>query len=257
MTGSKAGVWCEFNGDVSGDIIDLWAECRGLSIPEAIKDIRSWLGVELPSFEPSRVYNWTRPKLSFDNLTALNVVASASPVFSYLMEERKLTKKTLDLYQIAASGREMVFPYYRDEELIFVKYIDLDRIDGKKKMRVDANCEPCLFGWDVIPRLARSLVLVEGEIDAMSLHQYDLGFAVLSVPFGGGGGAKQKWVEHEFNRLSAYDLIYLAMDDDEAGRQATTELMQRLGSHRCRIVKLPAKDANDCLMAGMSQEVIL
>ncbi len=88
----------------------------------------------------------------------------------------------------------------------------------------------------------------------MSLYQY--GFPALSVPFGGGGGNKQKWLEYEFERLAVFDEIYLCFDNDKEGDIATLELVERLGRHRCRIVKLPCKDANECLQAKITQEVI-
>ena len=37
---------------------------------------------------------------------------------------------------------------------------------------------------------------------------------------------------------------------------ATEELIERLGCHRCRIVTLPYKDANECLEKGISREEI-
>lgn len=98
------------------------------------------------------------------------------------------------------------------------------------------------------------MALTEGEIDTMSLHQY--GIPALSVPFGGGTGKKHQWLEYEFDRLAIFDEINLCLDDDKEGWSATLELIERLGRHRCRIVKLPYKDANECLQAGVTQEEI-
>ncbi|MDD1859251.1 toprim domain-containing protein, partial [Pseudomonas aeruginosa] len=42
---------------------------------------------------------------------------------------------------------------------------------------------------------------------------------------------------------------YLAMDNDEAGKQATEELIKRLGRERCRILDLGCKDFNEALDA--------
>jgi twinkle protein len=41
------------------------------------------------------------------------------------------------------------------------------------------------------------------------------------------------------------------------GREAAKEIARRLGEHRCRLVELPHKDINECLMAGMDSEAIL
>jgi twinkle protein len=69
---------------------------------------------------------------------------------------------------------------------------------------------------------------------------------------GGGGGNKHRWLEYEFERLAVFDEIYLCFDDDPEGHTATCELADRLGRYRCRIVKLPLKDANECLKAGIT-----
>ena len=95
-------------------------------------------------------------------------------------------------------------------------------------MRVEANCEPCLFGWHLIPNDARTITICEGEFDAMTLHQY--GLPALSVPFGGGGGDKQRWIEYEFDRLAIYDRIYLCFDADKEGYlRSKTSLIQTIG----------------------------
>jgi twinkle protein len=74
------------------------------------------------------------------------------------------------------------------------------------------------------------------------------------VPFGGGKGAKQQWIEYEYHNLDRFDEIWLSLDNDEVGREAAKEIARRLGEHRCRMVELPHKDINECLMAGMSED---
>ena len=79
------------------------------------------------------------------------------------------------------------------------------------------------------------------------------GYPALSVPFGGGGGGKQKWIENEFDRLERFERIYLALDMDEPGDEAAVEIASRLGHHRCLRVKMPRKDGNECLVEGVPQ----
>lgn len=251
LEGNKCGIWSDFATGESGDILNLWQACRNLSIAEAISEIKQWLGISAPIFEPKQQSDWLKPVFKQERLLQQN-----SPVSRYLIEERKLTFDTVSKYLIREEGNEIVFPYYVDGKLTLIKHLKLDRISGKKDIRVTSNCEPCLFGWHVVPKEARNLVLVEGEIDAMSLDQYNLGMAILSVPFGGGTGAKHKWLEYEFDRLAIFDEIYLCMDNDTAGQAAANELIERLGRHRCRIVLLPHKDVNICLQAGMQTEEI-
>jgi twinkle protein len=126
--------------------------------------------------------------------------------------------------------------------------------DGAKPIPTARDCEPILFGWQAMPADAREVVITEGEIDALSWAAY--GFAALSVPFGGGGGAKQQWIENEYDRLDRFERIYLATDMDQPGEEAAATIAERLGRHRCLRVRMPKKDANECLVEGISAEVM-
>jgi KaiC/GvpD/RAD55 family RecA-like ATPase len=92
-------------------------------------------------------------------------------------------------------------------------------------------------------------ITVSGNCDAMSLHQ--CGIPALSVPNGGGGGRKQDWIENDYDYLEQFDTIYLCLDNDPAGKEAEKEIIKRLGTERCRVVTLPYKDSNECLMKGI------
>ncbi|WP_375655703.1 toprim domain-containing protein [Bartonella sp. MR63HLJHH] len=100
----------------------------------------------------------------------------------------------------------------------------------------------------------RTIVITEGEIDALSLAAY--GYPAVSVPFGGGSGGKHNWIENEFDHLESFETIFLATDMDQPGEEAALEIASRLGRHRCYRVRLPLKDANDCLTAGIDKATI-
>jgi twinkle protein len=247
LSGEKAGIWCDFATGQRGDLLDLWSATRRLPIGEALKEASHWLGIVPVRFVPSQPHNFKKP-LSRE----WTYLSSSSPVTMYLLQERKLTLETLTAFKIMQKGRAIVLPYWRANELIFTKYLQLERTEGKKLIHVEKDCEPCLFGWHLIPSHARTITLCEGEIDAMSLHQY--GIPALSVPFGGGTGEKHKWLQYEFDRLAMFDVINMCFDNDIEGQAATSELVERLGRHRCRIVELPYKDANACLQNAITQD---
>src|SRR5690606_15109306 len=48
LKGAKAGVWADFNGGEGGDLVDLWRKAKGMSLSEALNDIRKYFGVEDP-----------------------------------------------------------------------------------------------------------------------------------------------------------------------------------------------------------------
>lgn len=249
IQGAKAGTWCDFaEGGEGGDLIDLWQAVKRLPLPEALDDIRGWLGIERPRFErPEKA--WRRPERP-------KCQAPKSEVLAYLTGQRRLSEDVVRAYRVGEQGRTMVFPsLLPDGSLAFVKFLGIDRSpEGKKITRVEAGCEPVLFGWQAIDRNAREITITEGEIDAMTA--WDYGWPALSVPFGGGRGAKQAWIESEFERLSQFEVIHLALDNDAEGEAAAEEIANRLGRHRCRWVILPRKDLNECRKAGLGSDEI-
>ncbi|WP_426664076.1 toprim domain-containing protein [Rhodanobacter aciditrophus] len=237
LTGDKAGVWSDFSSGDSGDLVGLWMACRKLSLRDACKEALDYLGIREDRLDP--------PQRRFQRPTRDGVVRLHSEHAAWLTEARRIAPGTIEAYRLASRDGWLMFPYLRDGELVAAKYRKLP-----KSFRQDAECEPCLFGWQAIADDARCVIITEGELDAMAWHTY--GFPALSVPMGGGGGAKQGWIATEFDRLSVYDTIYLSLDSDGPGQQAEREIAERLGRERCRLVQLPYKDANDCLMQGVT-----
>ncbi len=249
LSGGKQGVFCDFATGESGDLLTLWAIKRNLRSSEAFLEAKQYLGIGQVNFLPNRSFSYDKPALE-----RCQPVLIDSRIGHYLIKERKLTFETIQKFRLYQTDTEIVFPFYRHDQLLQIKYLKLERPQGKKQIRVCKNTEPCLFGWQALDPQARIITICEGEIDAMSLNQY--GINALSVPFGGGSGAKHKWLEYEFDNLAIFDEIYLCFDKDSAGQEAVNSLLDRLGRHRCRIVALPAKDANECLQQGIAQETI-
>ena len=244
LQGTKAGTWADFAAaGESGDLVDLWCQVKRRSLVDALSDIRVWLGMEAPEFE-KRDRNYRRPAMPKGSVPK-------SAVRAYLADERLLSPDAIRLYRVGEDGRTIIFPsFLPNGDLAFVKYLEIDRTpEGKKKTRVEADCEPVLFGWQAIDPERREVAICEGEIDCCTA--WDYGFPALSVPFGGGKGAKQSWIECEFDRMSRFEVIYLALDMDAEGEIAAEEIANRLGRHRCRRVELPRKDLNECRKAGI------
>jgi len=239
LTGDKAGVWLDGATGQCGDLIGLWMACKGLSLRDACKEAMDYLGIREDRLDP--------PTKRYSRPTKDGVKRIAADHLAWLTNERMIAPATVDAYRLASRDGWLMFPYLVDGELLAAKYRKLP-----KQFRQDADCTPCLFGWQAISPDARSVIISEGELDAMAWHTY--GFPALSVPMGGGGGAKQGWIATEFDRLALYDTIYLSLDSDGPGQQAEREIADRLGRERCRVVRLPYKDANDCLKAGVSVE---
>lgn len=239
LTGDKAGVWLDGATGQCGDLIGLWMATKNLSLRDACKEAMDYLGLREDRLDPP-VKRYSRP-------TKEGVRGLSADHLAWLTSERKISEATVRAYKLATRDGWLMFPYLVEGELLAAKYRKLP-----KQFRQDADCTPCLFGWQAVAADARAVIVVEGELDALAWHTY--GFPALSVPMGGGGGAKQGWIATEFDRLALYDTIYLSLDADGPGQQATREIADRLGRERCKVIRLPQKDANDCLMAGVTVE---
>lgn len=237
LTGPKAGRWNDYATGEHGDLLDGWAAQKtGGDLAEAMRDAAEWLGMRFDQVrEPRQQHH--KPEKRFQGL---------APEHLNWLVSRGISEATTEAYSLGSAGNRIAFPSYLDGELARVKYRTTDKQFSQEK-----DCVHCLFGWQAIPPNARSVAIVEGEMDAMALHEY--GMPALSVP--DGGGRKQgHWIEVEYDRLNRFDTLFLVLDGDEAGEAATQEILGRFGTERCRVVTLPHKDANDCLMLGVTKD---
>lgn len=246
IEGSKVGVWQDFaSGEVGGDLLDLWCAVRNCDLKTAMDEACQMVGIRRPEFSGAKPKTYAKPERPARIAPALK-----SDVVADFFESRGISSSTVLRYKVASDGDTIIFPSLRDGELLHLKY----RSAREKKFWASADTEKCLFGWQAIPHTARSVVLTEGELDALAMSEY--GYPALSVPFGGGNKGKQDWIENEYTNLERFDTIYISMDMDDAGALAAAEIVDRLGRHRCRVVELPMKDANECLMDGVAPSVI-
>lgn len=241
--GQKRGLWRDFATDQGGDLLDLWMAVRACSVAQAMREAAQWLGLRetIPAGAPKREYR-RPPKPA--------CTAAAAEVLSWLAL-RGIHEQTARDFRIAqrqeAGKTYAIFPYLRDGEFINAKFRN---IAEKRDMRQMKEAEPCLFGWHLIDPKCRRIVITEGELDAMTLHQ--AGIAALSVNAGAGSFA---WLESDWERLERFSDIVIAFDADEAGRKGARELARRLGEARARLCEFaPYKDANEALQAGESPE---
>ena len=239
LIGERAGLWLDFaDREHSGDLLDLWAETRGLSMREAWLEAIDWLGLETPQFAGSRI--------SRVQLPPAKPASADAAALAWLRTVRGIPQETIDAYRITAGGGAVTFTAYAPDGTVQYRKF---RSTREKKFWSQEGGKPCLFGWQAIPERTRSALICEGELDALAWHAY--GFPALSPT---NGADVLDWIDREYDELARFDALLLSWDMDEAGQKALPRIVERLGAERCRIVTLPRKDANQCLMDGVTRE---
>ena len=174
-------------------------------------------------------------------------------IYQYF-EKRKISRETVNFFKIQADERgNIVFPFYENGENVFEKFRKPEKHrpeDKSPKEWRSPGTKPILFGMDACS-FAKPLIICEGEIDCMSLHEAGISNAV-SVP---SGCEDFTWVENCYDWLEKFKTVILIGDNDEPGQKMVRTLAKRLDESRCRIVEdypsrengTPCKDANDIL----------
>ncbi len=145
--------------------------------------------------------------------------------------------------QVQKKRRCINFNYFRDNELINVKYRD-----AEKNFKLVSGAELIFYGIDNLIDTKRCYI-VEGEMDALSLHEAGL-YSVCSVPNGASKGTqKLEYLDNCYEYFKDKEEIILCTDNDDAGLQLRNELARRFGSYRCKYVDFSDyKDANEVLV---------
>ncbi len=144
--------------------------------------------------------------------------------------------------QVGKKRRAINFNYYRENDLVNVKYRD-----GQKNFKMVSGAELIFYGLDNIKTMEK-IFIVEGEIDALSLHEAGI-YSVCSVPNGASkGNQRLEYLDNCFQYFKDKKEIILCTDNDNPGIELRNELARRFGAYRCKYVDFGAfKDANEIL----------
>ena len=168
--------------------------------------------------------------------------------------ENKIGSKKVYMPQLEDMSQSIAFPYFKDGELINVKYRD-----GHKNFRLEAGAQRYLYGIDdIIGGETEQVIIVEGEIDKLSLWEAGIRSCV-SVPDGAPPtnsvdySSKFDYLNDSALHVGKLDTVkkfVMAVDNDEPGNKLEEELSRRLGRDRCFKVSFPegCKDSNDVLV---------
>jgi twinkle protein len=228
----------------SGDSIAFLMDHQNLSYIAAIEKLAHKYNVTLEYDGPKKEY--VKP---VKRLEKLGVKA-----LSWMEKERGISNNTLLRFGITESmewmpkaGKEvlaMCFNYLRDGELINIKFRG-----PQKDFKMAKDAELIFYNLDAI-KDAKECIIVEGEIDCLSMYEAGI-YNVVSVPNGAGAGnLKLDYLDNCWHYFEGKERIVLMVDNDEAGYNLREELGRRLGKDRCYKVEYPkgCKDANEVLL---------
>lgn len=229
------------------------AKCLSVNVPEGVWLCHhcGWSGTLKDGGERPRLLHWQKPtyrkpvieepdKLTPGSRTWLNKRGITDDV----IDRNKIFTGSVYMPQVEDFVTAIGFPYFRDDELVNVKWRDKD-----KNFRMEAGAERVLYG---INDISETTIIVEGEVDKLSVEVSGLRNC-LSVPDGAPAvNTRDYSSKFDFlndDRLELVKTWVIAVDNDEPGKLLEDELSRRLGRENCRRVTWPdgCKDANDVL----------
>lgn len=144
--------------------------------------------------------------------------------------------------QVSAERSVICFPYYRNGELINLKYRD-----GAKNFKMVKGAEKIFFNLDAIKSVTEAYI-VEGEMDCLTMIQAGYHNTV-SVPNGATKGKNNlDYLDNSWNYFENLQKVYILTDHDENGEALADELARRIGIEKCFRVHIGGfKDVNEQL----------
>jgi twinkle protein len=172
-------------------------------------------------------------------------------------KDRGITKKVSQYFDVKVAYNESgeldahYYPY------------GLNDIVGYKKRKLPKEFTVLgklqgLFGQKQAGSGGRSLVITEGELDAMSVAQawldkYDKIFPIASLP----SASQTKVLLEQREWIRSFESVVLWFDMDDAGKDATEKAARIIGYDKVKVVKnVKVKDASDLYRAEGANSIV-
>ena len=169
------------------------------------------------------------------------------------LQKRRVSEKTCEFFKAYKDGENLRFHYFSSAGALLgakVKTKDKEfRCEGEVKT---------LYGMQNFrhktTKKEQKLVIVEGEMDALSVWEAQPNWDVVSIP--NGAPAAKKAIQYNYEWINYYDKIVLFFDNDEAGQKAAKDAAGVLPPGKVFIGFLDDyKDASEALQAGDSEAI--
>ncbi len=282
ISGDKVGRWRDYSDPVlGGDLVELWALNRGQKKRDALREIKSYLGLQLGSAVPTpkptppvvaeapvepttKVEQATKPvrRINRDYHQQLRTNLAKNPAaLEYLAgEKRGLTKATLDHFGLGLSSdyirsdgtvtsAAIVAPMRSPTSGLFLNKSAYITIPGVTQNPTAPNgwmkgAPQCYFA-DIISK-QRILFVCEGLKDVwrhwQGLAQANLDKDILLISSTHGSAIPAEWEDADF--WAKWSAVYLAQDNDEAGDKIAERVLEFVG-REARRIRVPADLGKD------------
>ena len=255
-------IWCEEDRKGEGnffkcfgcgakiDYIDFLMMSENLTFREAAKKLCDMVEIEFNIKEKFNREDW------FSNYRYPKEIKKTTydKAEAYL-SKRNISINTIEYVNIKEDENGNIIFEYRDLDntLLNVKYRPSKPIKkGQKKMwfQQDADNCPALFNMQKID-ITKPLVISEGEVDTLSIIEAGIANCV-SIPY---GASDSKWIDFNYEWLEQFEKIILWFDNDNAGKQAISEVVPRLGRHRTYYVE-PSEEVLEMVKSAAADKKI-
>jgi len=167
------------------------------------------------------------------------------------LTDRKISVNAMQAYGVGFRGDDLVFPY---GEGVAAKV----RKNGNKEFTIEGNWREAttLFGQERFSGGQKYILVVEGELDALSAHQM-MSYKTPVVSVRNGAQSALKDCKENYDYLDSFENVVFCFDADQPGLMAQAKCAE-LFSHKARCVKHVngLKDANDYLVDNRSAEFV-
>lgn len=189
--------------------------------------------------------------VEFSN-TPKNLLPMVSPGAFRAIPERKISLKACQKFGITVDEEgNYIFPHC-DPKGNPVAQLIRTKDNPKGYWRGDHK-KITLFGQQLYKpnEKVKTLTLVVGHFDTPAVFDMMGDWPVMSIP--NGDNSALKYCKENFEELDRWEKIVLAFDSDEPGQKAAQEVSQ-LFMKKAYLMRMPAKDPNDCLKEGKTEE---
>lgn len=219
---TDTGTWYCHVCNIGGSPIDFLMRRENLSYRDALTRLSDEAGVPLPGPEqkaPKTRRRTSRKKLSEENVQGWHEAAMRNTdLMAWFHDKRGFTTDTVARWQLGWDGERVTIPV-RDEKGVLVnvrRYLRNARGEQGKMLSLEQGTGAARL-WPADALGSENVILVEGEWDAILMHQQGFGNALTVTS--GAGIFKPEW-----SPLFADKHVYICYDNDEAGRKGANRV---------------------------------